>query len=121
MPRITTLASAAGIADGGWVLVAVYIDGGASAVGYALALCGALLLLSAAVSLFWRREVFYVSAALSVLVGAVILLDASALSAVYVWGALALSAVSAGFNMLAARKGTAMSEQMNPMNLPVFG
>lgn len=80
----------------------------------------ALLLVSLG-ALFVPASAFYVAAALAVLIGAVEALDYSAVATGDLAVTVCLSAVSAVLSLAAALRRTGVSEQANPMNLPVFG
>jgi len=79
-----------------------------------------LLILNSLVCLVGPSIVFYGSATLSVLLGASMTLNSSFGNPVVL---LAFALVAATFllSLVAARRKTAISEQSNPMNLPVFG
>ena len=80
----------------------------------------ALLLVSLG-ALFVPASAFYVAAALAVLIGAVEALDYSGVATGDLAVTVCLSAVSAVLSLAAALRRTGVSEQANPMNLPVFG
>jgi len=134
MVGVRTIASLVGILAGLWAIGGTVADGLArntvcstqlpcpSPPGpnvFVLALAG-LLILTSLVCLFGPSVVFYASAVLSVLLGASMVLDSN-LGDPVVEMALGLAAASFVLSVVAARKRVGISEQSNPMNLPVFG
>jgi len=81
---------------------------------------GALVLVSSIVCFFGPELVFYATAILSILLAGLIL-GTSTLNDPVVDVALALSVLAFAVGVVAARRTTEVSEQANPMNLPVFG
>ena len=64
---------------------------------------------------------FYVSAAVSLIIDAIEVLNYSSIGPGNAYVTLILVTLSLGLSVAAARHRTAVSEQANPMNLPVFG
>ena len=64
---------------------------------------------------------FFVSAALAILIGGVEAVNYSAVAPGSLAVTMCLAAISAVLGLVAARRRTSVSEQANPMNLPVFG
>lgn len=131
MVRIGTVAAAIGVVAGAWVFAAVYLGylghqacsgSGCSPttlVGTVTEALGIVLALDSFVCLVGPRRIFYASAFLSAILGGAVLLGPADTTALIV--TLALTFGEFVLSLLAARQGTGMSEQQNPMNLPVFG
>ncbi len=84
---------------------------------------GILLAFDSAICLVGPRKAFYGVTAVSLLI-AVLLVMVEAVRGAngpFFWTTLALTMSATVLSFLAARTKTAMSEQSNPMNLPVFG
>jgi len=64
---------------------------------------------------------FYVSAAVSLIIDAIEVLNYSSIGPGNAYVTVILVTLSLGLSVAAARHRTAVSEQANPMNLPVFG
>jgi hypothetical protein len=65
--------------------------------------------------------IFYGSAAMCFLMDLIELLNYSSIGAGNVFVTLSVVTLSLGLGLVAARNRTSVSEQANPMNLPVFG
>ena len=89
----------------------------------------ATLTLALAVALFFDsfvafvgpKRIFYSSALLSALLAGSELVGSGPAATPVTFLTIAMAAVTLALSMLAARLETAVSEQSNPMNLPVFG
>jgi hypothetical protein len=79
-----------------------------------------LLFLNSLVTMVGPRLAFYASAVLSVLLGVSMIPNSSLVDPV-VLVALGLVVLTFALSAAAARRRTQISEQSNPMNLPVFG
>jgi hypothetical protein len=128
MVRLRTVAALVGVLDGLWAVGGAYFDGVGNA-GCTPGGCGpspfliglgALVLLSSVVCFFGPKLVFYSTAILSILLFGLIL-GSSNLNDLGADGALVLTALAFVTSVLATRRSTEVSEQANPMNLPVFG
>jgi len=86
---------------------------------FVMGLAGLLVLTSAA-CLFGQGKVFYAQACVAVFLGAAMVPNSSASDPV-VDLAFGLAAATLVLSVIAARKKVGISEQSNPMNLPVFG
>ena len=136
--RIDVMASAAGVVAAGAVIFSglFFPDellmgapthclfevcaGWARNVGLPLAEAGAAVLLVAAMATFVApRFAFYAEAVVSGIL-AVFLLSQWGSGGLY-WGSVLLSMATTVLALISARGRGAMSEQGNPMNLPVFG
>ena len=132
MVNIRTVAASVGMVAGGWTLLGSYFGGIGRACG-GQALCvptpppnlyvvgiAALLLLNSVVCMLGPSKLFYASAGLAILLAGSVFLQ-SALSDTTVLTALGLATLTAVLSLVAATRRTEVSEQANPMNLPVFG
>jgi hypothetical protein len=81
---------------------------------------GALLVLVSLISIVGPRKVFYGSAAISVAI-AILVAITTPVTETTALISLALGASTLVLSLVAARRETKVSEQSNPMNLPVFG
>ena len=83
---------------------------------------GVLLVLDALVCFIGLRSAHFVGGALSAAIAAVIAFNWAGQAGGEAWASLVvLSLVSVMLDILAVRRRSQMSEQANPMNLPVFG
>lgn len=133
MIGIRTVAVSAGMLAGAWVFGGSYFG------GIGRALCGGgppcvrsaspnfyvvaiavLLVLNSVVCFFGPRVLFYASGGLSILLAGSVF-PSSPLNDPVVWVAFGLAFATLVLSVLAARRMTEVSEQANPMNLPVFG
>jgi hypothetical protein len=124
MTKLRTASAVVGILAGLWAIGGTVEDEVArSASGspnlFVLGL-GGLLTLTSVVCLFGPSVLYYASAALSVFLEASMSLNSN-FSDWVVDVAAVLAAVAFVLAVLAARSRTDVSEQSNPMNLPVFG
>ena len=131
MARLRTAASLLGLLTGAWVLWGSFFGPiGRSACGgvcpepgppnpFVVGLA-VLLMINSGVGLIGPNRVFYVLAALSILLAGA-LVPTSSLNSLVVEVSLGLSLATFAFSLVAARRVTGFSEQSNPMNLPVFG
>jgi hypothetical protein len=87
----------------------------------ALFIVGAILALDALVSFAGIRVSFIVGSVLSTVVLAIIAIQWGAYSDTYALGAVVLALLAVVADVVASRPARALSEQSNPMNLPVFG
>jgi hypothetical protein len=130
--RLSTVASAVGMLTGAWVVGGSFADGigkacyygvpcpsGGMANIYVVAL-SVLLFLNSLVTLIGPRIAFYASAVLSVFLG-ISMVPNSSFNNPVVLVAIVLVAMTFALSVVGARKRTQISEQSNPMNLPVFG
>jgi hypothetical protein len=81
----------------------------------------AALVFNSGVSFFWHRKVFYVTALLCAGLAGAFAAGYSGTDPAVFWAAEALSLLGMGLNVASAREPTGMSEESNPLNLPVFG
>jgi hypothetical protein len=127
LARLATAAAALGVVDGAWVILTNYVWQSCSGVfclredmwnsaSFALSIVLVLVSLAAFVG---PRRVFYLSAVVSLALAGSIALWSPAIAPTVL--ALALAIVVFGVSVLAARRKGVVSEQANPMNLPVFG
>jgi len=134
MPRLPTVAGLIGVLTGLWTLAISLFGGhtgscplggcptsGATMLDVLIIVLGIGLTFNSVVSFFWIRQVHYASAVLSALIAVAVYLNSSGLGLTPLATTTLLCLFSLAANLLAARSGTAMSEQGNPMNLPVFG
>ena len=134
MSKLSTSAGLLGMATGIWALALSFLDGaihscpaggcpaqGVSLSGILVVALGVALAFNSAVSFFWHKGVLYMTSLLSVLLATAVVLNSGAYDRSGLWVCVAIAAVSAAVNLVAARAGTGMAEQANPMNLPVFG
>jgi hypothetical protein len=87
----------------------------------ALFVVGAILAIDALVSFADIRSSFIVGSVLSTAVLAIIALQWGAYSDAYSMAAVVLASLAVVADFVASRPAKALSEQSNPMNLPVFG
>lgn len=135
MVRIRTIAALVSFLAGAWSLAGANFYGlgkyactanptstcvGSSSPNPYVSALAILLEISSVICLLGPNQVFYASAILSILLGASIAPDSS-IGDPIVAGALGLAGASFVLSLVAARKRTGISEQSNPMNLPVFG
>ena len=131
MPRLGTIASLTGIVAGGWNVFA-YLGACHSlclarstapsdALGVVYAGLAVVLVLVSLAGLIGPKVLFYASALVAVLVDAVEAVGNAEVATGVLVFSFALVTLSAVVSLLAARAGTGVSEQSNPMNLPVFG
>jgi hypothetical protein len=134
MVRLSTWAGILGVSAGIWALLtsqALRVGGlcavggcppeGVTAVGGTVAVLAAGLAAASLASFFLQRWVLYASTALSagVAAGELVLFfqDGGGLA----WLAVALAAACAFTGAVASTRSAELSEQVNPLNLPVFG
>jgi len=91
------------------------------AAGDVFAGLGVVLLLVSLGSYFGPRFLFYISALAGASVDVIEILNFSALVSWWVYVTVALATASLILGILAVRQRSGVSEQANPMNLPVFG
>jgi hypothetical protein len=92
--------------------------GGEGTIVFALAV---ILVLDSLATFVGPAVLFYASAALSLIIDAIEVLNYSSISQGEFYVTLILVALSLGLSVVAARRTTGVSEQSHPMNLPVFG
>ena len=92
-----------------------------SALQGGLFIIGAILAIDALVSFAGIRVSFIVGSMLSTAVLAIIAIQWGAYFETYSLAAVALSLLAVMADVVASRPAKALSEQSNPMNLPVFG
>jgi hypothetical protein len=126
--RIGTLAAGVGAFAGLWITLITYIGHSCppsvfcaleNAWGPYTPILSALLIVVSLACFVGPRQLFYGSAALALLIGVSIVLSSTDPFDSIV--ALGLAAVAFVLALLAARHEGRVSEQANPMNLPVFG
>jgi hypothetical protein len=115
--RFATIAALLGAFTGIWVLLLNY--GAAEAWSWLSTVAALSLVIASLISLFSPRIVFYASALLAIVLDGSLVVG-SALNLVAIL-TLALGAVAFATALVAARREGRVSEQSNPMNLPVFG
>jgi len=87
----------------------------------ALFIFGAILAIDSLVSFAGVRASFIVGSVLSTGILAIVAIQWGAYSDAYSLAAVALSLLAVVADFVASRPARALSEQSNPMNLPVFG
>ena len=87
----------------------------------ALFLVGAILAIDSLVSFAGIRASFIVGSVLSTAILAIVAIQWGTYSDIYSLAAVALSLLAVVADFVASRPARALSEQSNPMNLPVFG
>ena len=130
--KLSTAASAIGMLTGVWAVGGSLADGisrgcpSGAPCGttppwnfYVVAL-SVLLFLNSLVTLVGPRITFYASAVLSVLLGVSMIPNSSFVNPV-VLIAIGLVVLTFATSLVAVRRRAQISEQSNPMNLPVFG
>ncbi len=129
MGRIQTVAALVGAAAGALAIAGVYLFGVGRHCGVISCInstfatdvdqgVAVVLVLASAVSFVGPKKVFYASAALCAVL-AVLILGSDLTPPVLL--TVTLTAGAFVLNVVAARWETKVSEQSNPMNLPVFG
>jgi len=91
------------------------------AAGNVFAGLGVVLLLVSLGSYFGPRFLFYISALAAASIDVIEILNFSALVSWWFYVTVALATASLVLGILAVRQRSGVSEQANPMNLPVFG
>ncbi len=81
----------------------------------------AILLLEGLSAFVVPKTVFYASFFTALLVDLTELLDYGSVAPAYLYTTLIVATLTLVMSVLAARARTGVSEQSNPMNLPVFG
>lgn len=119
MVKLATVAVALGIVAGSWVILMLGFGSLTTWSPVVLAVA-VLLVLGSILSLVGPKKVFYGSALLSAAQAGVLSLESN-LTDFFTLVALGLSGGTFLLCILAARWETKVSEQSNPMNLPVFG
>lgn len=87
----------------------------------ALFIVGAVLVIDALISFAGMRATFILGSVLSTTVLAILAIQWGTYSVTYSMAALVLSLLAVVADFAASRPARALSEQNNPMNLPVFG
>ncbi|MDA4124339.1 MAG: hypothetical protein OK438_02630 [Thaumarchaeota archaeon] len=82
---------------------------------------GILLIFDSAISYVGPRRAFYGETGVSVLIAVLLVSITGEASATYFWLTLTLALLAAVLSLVAAIPRSALTEQSNPMNLPVFG
>ncbi len=123
MVKIATVAAGLGILTGlltvaAWFLGATPYSSLWGTIALTLAV---ILVLDSLVALVAPKRVFYASALLSVLLGGSVWLGSGSDATIVTLLTLVLTGVTFVLSVLAARFEPKVSEQSNPMNLPVFG
>ncbi len=135
MAKAGSLAVAAGVATGAWGVIVWYYGGfnpncfGAACsspdiLATLILAFAAVLVVDSLACLVAPRKAFYASAVLGAIVAVLVGYDGLYLGTLANAGVdveLALAAVTVVLSLFAARSGGGVSEQSNPMNLPVFG
>ena len=131
MARLGTWAAFVGVVAGGWNVWAHYQvctglcpawspapEGIYGTVVLGLAI---VLVLCSLTTLMAPSFVFYISSAICLLIDAVLALDYSAIAPGPLYVTFILVTLSLVLSLISAVRKTSVSEQSNPMNLPVFG
>ncbi len=134
MARIATAAALVGVVAGFWnVYEYLQVCRGAAVscsaqqaaptgiAGEAVLALAVLLILNSVATFIGPTALSYVSAALGALIDAIVILNYTDISTAAFYITAALVTLSVILSALAARRRTGVSEQANPMNLPVFG
>lgn len=138
MVRVASLAVAAGVVTGVWAVLALYLgaldpqcfgvacspDALLTLITTVTSALSVVLIVDSIVCLIAPRKAFYASALLAALVAALFGyggLYSGTLVDLGVIVALGLAVTTVVLSIAAARSGGTVSEQSNPMNLPVFG
>ncbi len=123
MVKLTTVSAGFGVLTGVWTAVASYTArSSVPTLGFNFALSLAILLvIDSLLCLVGPRRIFYTSAFLSAILVAVFVLGSAANATAVVLITLGMAGVTFVLSILAARSEPKVSEQSNPMNLPVFG
>ncbi|QQG48006.1 MAG: hypothetical protein HY247_04325 [archaeon] len=134
--RLGTLAAVSGVLAGVWAMGGEFAfsawaygpfctsDVCFSAPGWfslGVGVVGGILVLSSLAGFFGPRRSFYVGAASGGAIVVLLLAVWGEVGVAFYWSLLILALVAGTLSVLAARSRTALSEQSNPMNLPVFG
>lgn len=82
---------------------------------------GVAVALASVAGMAVTKRAYYVATGASAATTLLMLTSIGNTSGVYYWTLTILSAVSGTLSFMAARRGAVLSEQSNPMNLPVFG
>ena len=82
---------------------------------------GILLVVACILGFLGPKVAMYAATAVSAAIAALTLGVYTEMSLFYFWATLVLASIAAVLAFVAARLQTGMSEQSNPMNLPVFG
>jgi hypothetical protein len=89
--------------------------------GEVFALLGVVLLLVSLGTYFGPRFLFYISALAGASIDVIEILNFASVASVWFYVTIALATASLVLGILTVRQRTGVSEQANPMNLPVFG
>ncbi len=82
---------------------------------------GILLIFDAVLCLVGPRKTFYGMTVVSILIAILLIAVAGEVNGLFFWPTLVLALVASALSVLAARSKFGLTEQSNPMNLPVFG
>ena len=131
MPALQRAASASEFFAGAWALASSWLYGPASVctphacaaipLQTAVPYLGALVVVVAAFSLWGLRSALALGGALSAVMAAAVALVAAWAPSVVSVSLVGLASVAALLSFWAFRHRDVLSEQANPMNLPVFG
>ncbi|HYB06920.1 MAG TPA: hypothetical protein VEB87_02055 [Nitrososphaerales archaeon] len=134
MARVSTAAGIVGIFAGLWGVVCYTLSCSSSLAscpamsaappgvsGTVYAVLAGLLVLSSLVTFVGPKSVFYASALLGLLIDVSEVMNYADIASGPFYVTLVLATLSVILGLLSARRGTAFSEQLHPMNLPVFG
>jgi len=134
--RAGTLATIVGVIAGGWSALGGFVF---SSQAYApqcngdmctstpwlvptgAASLGVVLVICSIAGLVAPRLVFYAEALVSLVIATLVILAYRAMDPVFLSSTLVLVLLAAVSSLVAARSRARLSEQVNPMNLPVFG
>jgi hypothetical protein len=87
----------------------------------AIGAIGIFLVLVSVVAFIGLAAAFYAEIALSTILAVLLALSSTRDSPAFLWTALALVLVAAVLSIVSVRSRGRLTEQSNPMNLPVFG
>ena len=118
MSRFESVAAWLGVVTGLWAFVAVY-SGEAGSFGLLTLSVSILLALVSFFCMVGPRRGFYVSAILALVLAGSMLIGSGLNWVAYL--TMALAVIDSAVGVIAARREARVSEQSNPMNLPVFG
>jgi hypothetical protein len=118
LARFESAAAWLGVVTGLWSFVAAY-SGEAGNFGLLTLTVAVLLAIVSFFCMVGPKKAFYISAILALALAGSMLLGTGLNLTAYL--TLGLALVDFGVDVVAARREVGVSEQANPMNLPVFG
>ncbi len=129
MGRIQTVAAGVGVLDGVWIIVVQYLGhictGGPCVVvsdwGWPTEALALILVIVSLGGLVAPKKIFYAAAVVSFLAAASVVVAPGIGYNLIAYLTLAFTGGVFALALIAARREARVSEQSNPMNLPVFG